>query len=144
MIRRPPRSTRTDTLFPYTTLFRSRALGSAEQLGEVDRAALAAQFDRDARGGAVVRRADAADRRALRHAVAGAHRQRDDSRNERRPAAAVIDDPDRAAIPERAGIRTVDSRVGKESVSKCRSRWAPDHLNIKTSSTLHTRYLSCI
>src|SRR3546814_19016285 len=28
MIRRPPRSTRTDTLFPYTTLFRS--LGQAE------------------------------------------------------------------------------------------------------------------
>src|SRR3546814_11105449 len=26
MIRRPPRSTRTDTLFPYTTLFRSRQL----------------------------------------------------------------------------------------------------------------------
>src|SRR3546814_12415558 len=24
MIRRPPRSTRTDTLFPYTTLFRSK------------------------------------------------------------------------------------------------------------------------
>src|SRR3546814_18055896 len=31
MIRRPPRSTRTDTLFPYTTLFRShdRAVGNA-------------------------------------------------------------------------------------------------------------------
>src|SRR3546814_7142362 len=28
MIRRPPRSTRTDTLFPYTTLFRSRSIGS--------------------------------------------------------------------------------------------------------------------
>src|SRR3546814_9328734 len=27
MIRRPPRSTRTDTLFPYTTLFRSQAAG---------------------------------------------------------------------------------------------------------------------
>src|SRR3546814_4133849 len=27
MIRRPPTSTRTDTLFPYTTLFRSRRLG---------------------------------------------------------------------------------------------------------------------
>src|SRR3546814_1822767 len=26
MIRRPPRSTRTDTLFPYTTLFRSAVL----------------------------------------------------------------------------------------------------------------------
>src|SRR3546814_14696397 len=30
MIRRPPRATRTDTLFPYTTLFRSRM---AEQYG---------------------------------------------------------------------------------------------------------------
>src|SRR3546814_1139709 len=27
MIRRPPRSTRTDTLFPYTTLFRSLCTG---------------------------------------------------------------------------------------------------------------------
>src|SRR3546814_6593548 len=27
MIRRPPRSTRTDTLFPYTTLFRSHVVG---------------------------------------------------------------------------------------------------------------------
>src|SRR3546814_18615465 len=35
MIRRPPRSTRTDTLFPYTTLFRSaRALKPGEDLGE--------------------------------------------------------------------------------------------------------------
>src|SRR3546814_15989843 len=46
MIRRPPRSTRTDTLFPYTTLFRSsievaqiarsisRALGLNEDLAE--------------------------------------------------------------------------------------------------------------
>src|SRR3546814_3100794 len=35
MIRRPPRSTRTDTLFPYTTLFRSRSAdrnGSPAQL----------------------------------------------------------------------------------------------------------------
>src|SRR3546814_15842192 len=30
MIRRPPRSTRTDTLFPYTTLFRSLAARQAE------------------------------------------------------------------------------------------------------------------
>src|SRR3546814_10172321 len=29
MIRRPPRSTRTDTLFPYTTLFRSLSTPSA-------------------------------------------------------------------------------------------------------------------
>src|SRR3546814_5634720 len=32
MIRRPPRSTRTDTLFPYTTLFRSLD-GAAKDLG---------------------------------------------------------------------------------------------------------------
>src|SRR3546814_1646999 len=30
MIRRPPRSTRTDTLFPYTTLFRSGGVRRAE------------------------------------------------------------------------------------------------------------------
>src|SRR3546814_2150900 len=40
MIRRPPRSTRTDTLFPYTTLFRSKgsaligSWGSARDRGE--------------------------------------------------------------------------------------------------------------
>src|SRR3546814_8501808 len=43
MILRPPRSTRTDTLFPYTTLFRSGSSaitghdgGKAELIGEVD------------------------------------------------------------------------------------------------------------
>src|SRR3546814_9958208 len=48
MIRRPPRSTRTDTLFPYTTLFRSnertrrhrqcREAGGADQQPQFDRA----------------------------------------------------------------------------------------------------------
>src|SRR3546814_5319455 len=33
MIRRPPRSTRTDTLFPYTTLFRSRRLYGRHHVG---------------------------------------------------------------------------------------------------------------
>src|SRR3546814_16736824 len=32
MIRRPPRSTRTDTLFPYTTLFRSEILAFLHRL----------------------------------------------------------------------------------------------------------------
>src|SRR3546814_3622691 len=32
MIRRPPRSTRTDTLFPYTTLFRS--LAASDKIGQ--------------------------------------------------------------------------------------------------------------
>src|SRR3546814_20232193 len=33
MIRRPPRATRTDTLFPYTTLFRSTYDGETEDYG---------------------------------------------------------------------------------------------------------------
>src|SRR3546814_17519152 len=32
MIRRPPRSTRTDTLFPYSTLFRSLFTGNSETI----------------------------------------------------------------------------------------------------------------
>src|SRR3546814_4214224 len=34
MIRRPPRSTRTDTLFPYTTLFRSRREDTRPRAGK--------------------------------------------------------------------------------------------------------------
>src|SRR3546814_3234209 len=34
MIRRPPRSTRTDPLFPYTTLFRSLAAAIRQTLGD--------------------------------------------------------------------------------------------------------------
>src|SRR3546814_14723000 len=44
MIRRPPRSTRTDTLFPYTTLFRSMDEGptwTIREAGESDAPALA-------------------------------------------------------------------------------------------------------
>src|SRR3546814_8750170 len=35
MIRRPPRSTRTDTLFPYTTLFRSYSLYQDQMLSQI-------------------------------------------------------------------------------------------------------------
>src|SRR3546814_789508 len=59
MIRRPPRSTRTDTLFPYTTLFRS-GFGNrtvdvghrlAHTLAEVAGLVAIAQFDRLASAG---------------------------------------------------------------------------------------------
>src|SRR3546814_11881911 len=49
MIRRPPRSTRTDTLFPYTTLFRSE---KTEARHHRPRPAV----DRDDHGGAGIRR----------------------------------------------------------------------------------------
>src|SRR3546814_20295244 len=57
MIRRPPRSTRTDTLFPYTTLFRSRGdnmpheianptdLSTRELLAEIIRHAVLAEAE---------------------------------------------------------------------------------------------------
>src|SRR3546814_11152 len=35
MIRRPPRSTRTDTLFPYTTLFRSKKLAPGDAISRL-------------------------------------------------------------------------------------------------------------
>src|SRR3546814_12939976 len=55
MIRLPPRSTRTDTLFPYTTLFRSSAVGGS---GEMAVRAGLAHGERDQKG-------DRADRRDI-------------------------------------------------------------------------------
>src|SRR3546814_5223138 len=77
MIRRPPRSTRTDTLFPYTTLFRSDLLGRRAREGgrregashpETRGAALShpARLDRAGRGRA---------RSLLRHRHHGRGRQ---------------------------------------------------------------------
>src|SRR3546814_4431646 len=43
MIRRPPRSTRTDTLFPYTTLFRSARRGASAAARRGERASCRAR-----------------------------------------------------------------------------------------------------
>src|SRR3546814_4817938 len=51
MIRRPPRSTRTDTLFPYTTLFRSPARRCRRGGGERCHRRLPAAGRAPARGG---------------------------------------------------------------------------------------------
>src|SRR3546814_9377190 len=71
MIRRPPRSTRTDTLFPYTTLFRSQILDQQQralaeerqseqqtvrQIGDLIRKAQAALSDGSTARAAGVRR----------------------------------------------------------------------------------------
>src|SRR3546814_8075502 len=69
MIRRPPRSTRTDTLFPYTTLFRSRRA----EVGNIAAAAIRAELD-DQRSRAQI--AGAADRCVQGHAVVGFKTQR--------------------------------------------------------------------
>src|SRR3546814_1690932 len=66
MLRRPPRATRTDTLFPYTTLFRSVVLAvtagavddgsgrALDALGEAEHRAVAALVEGLAHGAAVV------------------------------------------------------------------------------------------
>src|SRR3546814_8283771 len=82
MIRRPPRSTRTDTLFPYTTLFRALlALGfeAIDQQRVIERFALAAMapaIGRQRRELVVVEAArivqQASDQRALAILVAAA------------------------------------------------------------------------
>src|SRR3546814_7729685 len=46
MIRRPPRSTRTDTLFPYTTLFRSLSRCQRFDLRRIDAAVLTGLFEK--------------------------------------------------------------------------------------------------
>src|SRR3546814_8094178 len=49
MIRRPPRSTRTDTLFPYTTLFRSDRDAAVRARAGRDRERQHAEDEREAR-----------------------------------------------------------------------------------------------
>src|SRR3546814_1011132 len=49
MIRRPPRSTRTDTLFPYTTLFRAVAAAVKADLDAGDSGFLQAREKRQSR-----------------------------------------------------------------------------------------------
>src|SRR3546814_12632392 len=51
MIRRPPRSTRTDTLFPYTTLFRSMGIGNDMAMGAYDKMTQAGMIDQADRQG---------------------------------------------------------------------------------------------
>src|SRR3546814_7921895 len=70
MIRRPPRSTRTDTLFPYTTLFRSLAARARvdRHRGEDDREGH--EQDREDRGRPGEEIARAARRKDARRAAA--------------------------------------------------------------------------
>src|SRR3546814_17083895 len=101
MIRRPPRSTRTDTLFPYTTLFRSgRSRGVVRErvfvrLYKNHNKLLGGHNEIE--GKLVTRGVDC------------------DVNGRRRPR----------LCPTGAIARSEERRVGKECVRTCRSRWAP-------------------
>src|SRR3546814_11064010 len=119
MTRRPPRSTRTDTLLPYTTLFRSarpsrhpdksarRKPGRKTQpIGEI-----ALAFARD-------------ERINSKHETVVTARMR--SCHELRGQSAIFENVDLEQFRTRQS-RSEERRVGKECVSTCRSRWSPYH-----------------
>src|SRR3546814_13688013 len=103
MIRRPPRSTRTDTLFPYTTLFRSRrpsVRGPVRDQHDDPVAAGCADIGHHQLG------------RGLVEMGGGFVQQQDVGIGEQ---------------GARDGERSEERRVGKECVSTCRCRWSPYH-----------------
>src|SRR3546814_17452063 len=99
MIRRPPRSTRTDTLFPYTTLFRS--------LGEQGTPPIAMDpFTLETKG------------------IVGWSNKLSPGLHELACYGDGAFGPHAKWDPT---TRSEERRVGKECVSTCRSRWSPTH-----------------
>src|SRR3546814_9788840 len=89
MIRRPPRSTRTDTLFPYTTLFRSAKI--AQVKAEIERVETASAGQDEAR--IADAEAEAADARATAEAArAETERLRDQMKQTQLGATLVLQD----------------------------------------------------
>src|SRR3546814_19647957 len=121
MIRRPPRSTRTDTLFPYTTLFRSAARRRRVQSRQERRKLRLAEGFRRA---ALWRDADTGpfDRSEV-HTAQSQLDARDLARRSRHLFRRPLTSQERQP-PYRPPVRTEQSRLGKESVSTCRSRWS--------------------
>src|SRR3546814_21069262 len=119
MVRRPPRSTRTDTLFPYTTLFRSEGRGLAGLGGLASLTGVDALLSLQETGDATT---------APRRAVARGEQMLD-----------ILDDIKLALLSgqiPRAKLnrllsvvegRSDERRVGKECVSTCRLRWSAYH-----------------
>src|SRR3546814_12363230 len=113
MIRRQPRSTRTATLFPHTTLFRSAYVYTLTD-NTLDADGTTVSFDltiTDADGDAASDTLDIA-------IVDDAPTARADSDSVTEDGAATAD----GNVP-----RSEERRVGKEGVSTCRARWSPYH-----------------
>src|SRR3546814_17027217 len=116
MIRLPPRSTRTDTLFPYTTLFRSPSelllMGSARRFPGLEGITLLA-------GQYLARPRDIdvffpAGNRHGGHTVT----------NQVGQGSADAHEPIHGPYQHPANHKSEETRVGNECVSKCRSRWS--------------------
>src|SRR3546814_20366398 len=116
MIRRPPRSTRTDTLFPYTTLFRSEPQDRKER--SVSRKA-----------GTGLRRGFSPNHKLWRTAM---------PKPDVSPSLAnSLHHHSPGLGSSQVDTRSEERRVGKECVSTCRSRWSPDHEKKKKKNNTH-------
>src|SRR3546814_11563415 len=111
MILRPPRSTRTDTLFPYTTLFLSRAdtLLASIRIGKILDSSLRSIFGLNHLLVLSLGLANAID-------TAEQCFPRVDCSLQRHEFFDGVEE-----------FRSDERRVGKECVSTCRSRWSPYH-----------------
>src|SRR3546814_20001875 len=138
MIRRPPRSTRTDTLFPYTTLFRSLDLTQSDSgsllLAEeqVDLETLCAESAEVARAGAERKNIEFVLELSPSVGVVIGDRSRLHQALEHilKNAVAYTEGGGRVLLKADGNpveARSEERRVGKECVSTCRCRWSPDH-----------------
>src|SRR3546814_19924609 len=124
MIRRPPRSTRTDTLFPYTTLFRSWSPFVAawcEAGGQVAVPGIRGGGEE----GEAWHQAGMRDRKPQVFAdfEAAADWLVRQGRTSRERLA--IRGGSNGGLLVAACTRSEERRVGEECVSTCRSRWSP-------------------
>src|SRR3546814_16098343 len=135
MIRRPPRSTRTDTLFPYTTLFRSAVAlgrGAPETVRVRDGGRGEPHLPPPPRT-----RSPAPQFPSLcGDGAEGADLWRLGKRHDRGAYAGPLYDRAGAdlATDRRSRNRSEERRVGKEGVSTVRSRWSPYHEKKKTNN----------
>src|SRR3546814_13335254 len=129
MVRPPPRSTRTDTLFPYTTLFRSliaRNIGEDFTLSRVrwltgGASKIQVAFDIEWNG-------PAGDRRQSTPMVLRMEPPESVVETSRLREFELIQALDGVVpVPPCYWVRSEERRVGKECVSTCRSRWSPYH-----------------
>src|SRR3546814_11541389 len=138
MIRRPPRSTRTDTLFPYTTLFRSLLLPKRilKIVGVKQVAPIEARMAAGKPGGKSGNGRAGIAARAVRSGVTGelpvwrdALPKSGIASPEQGTARSCVTFRE-VALLRRHSIalsRSEERRAGKECVSTCRSRWSPYH-----------------
>src|SRR3546814_12987323 len=113
MIRQPPRSTRTDTLLPYTTLFRSLILS---QHGS---------------GGKNIGKAHCHARNTMiaGRSLPGTRLPKPPRRSPKNGNGRIAQLVEQLTLNQRVlgSSRSEERRVGKECVSTCRSRWSPYH-----------------